>query len=122
MNYDSDGALDAVFAALANPHRRAIVDLVARHPASTSRVATEVGMSLTAIDRHLAVLEDAALIQRRKHGRTSYLAIRRLGLLLVQGWANRFTPAWGTDEETLDNYLAALSRDDTTTPAKETPR
>jgi DNA-binding transcriptional ArsR family regulator len=111
--------LDVVFAALANPHRRKIVDLLALQPASIGQVAEQVGLSLTAINRHITVLEEAGLIQRRKSGRVNFLAIRRSGLRLVQEWARQYDASWGTDDETLDNYVATISRAESATPQKE---
>ena len=111
--------LDVVFTALANPHRRKVVDLLALQPASIGQVAEQVGLSLTAINRHITVLEEAGLIQRRKSGRVNFLAIRRGGLRLVQDWARRYDTSWGTDDETLDNYVAAISRAGTGTQKKE---
>ena len=111
--------LDVVFAALANPHRRKIVDLLALQPASIGHVAEHVGLSLTAINRHITVLEEAGLIQRRKSGRVNFLAIRRTGLRLIQEWARQYDASWGTDDETLDNYVAMISRAESATQKKE---
>ena len=102
--------LDAVIAALANPHRRGVIELLALQPATIQQVASHVGLSLTAINRHLAVLEDAGLLQRRKSGRVTFLAIRRPGLRLLHRWLDDFRPDWGTDDDTLSNYIAALDR------------
>jgi DNA-binding transcriptional ArsR family regulator len=115
VNHDrEDTELDAAFTALASPHRRRVVSLLALQPASTQEVARHVGLTLPAIHRHLAVLEEARLIRRRKSGRTTFLAIDRTGLRLVQGWTAQYRPEWGTDEETLENYVAAVERRATT--------
>ena len=111
MNYDSGGSdLDAVFGALASTHRRRVVALLALQPASTQEVARHVGLTLPAIHRHLAVLEEAQLIRRKKVGRTTFLAIDRTGLRRVQDWTAQYRPEWGTDLETLENYVAAVER------------
>lgn len=115
MNYsDSDAdRLDGVFAALANPHRRQIVDLLALQPASIQQAARHIGMSLTAIHRHISVLEESGLVRRRKSGRVNFLALNRAALLSVQNWAQQYHTYWGTDEESLENYIAAFERDET---------
>ena len=51
--------LASVFAALASRHRRQIVHLLALQPASIQQLAQRIGISLTALHRHLRVLEDA---------------------------------------------------------------
>jgi DNA-binding transcriptional ArsR family regulator len=100
--------LDAVFTALASRHRRQIVHLLALQPASIQQLARQIGVSLTAIHRHIKVLEDAQLIRRKKSGRVNFLAINRATLLRVQDWAQEYHAYWGTDEETLDNYVAGI--------------
>ena len=118
---EDDGCdrLDAIFAALSNPDRRRIVDLLTLQPASIQQVAAHIGMSLSAIHRHLAVLEDAGLIQRRKSGRVNFLAVRRSGLRDVQAWAQQYETSWGTDDESLENYVATMERDDDRHPDRD---
>ena len=112
VNYWSEdvGDLDAVFTALASRHRRQIVHLLALQPASIQQLARRLGISLTAIHRHIRVLEDAALIRRKKSGRVNFLAINRATMLRVQEWAQQYHTYWGSDEETLENYVAAIER------------
>ena len=112
VNYQGeDSELDQLFGALANRHRRQIVHLLALQPAAIQQVARHVGLSLPAIHRHLVVLEEAQLIRRKKAGRTNFLAIDRSGLRKVQEWAEGYHPGWGTDAETLENYVAGIARD-----------
>jgi DNA-binding transcriptional ArsR family regulator len=113
VNYRADADdLDTVFAALAHRHRREIVDLLALQPASIQQLARQIGISLPAIHRHLAVLEQASLIQRKKSGRVNFLAIHRVGLRRVRDWALQYRTDWGSDEESLDNYIAAIRSGD----------
>ena len=121
VNYksgDSDG-LDPVFAALASRHRRQIVHLLALQPASIQQLARRIGISLTAIHRHVKVLEDAALVRRKKSGRVNFLAINRATMLRVQDWAQQYHAYWGSDEETLENYVAAIERAERPTTDRE---
>jgi DNA-binding transcriptional ArsR family regulator len=62
-------SLDATFAALADPTRRAILERLMREDAAVSELAEPFDMSLPAISKHLAVLERAGLIERVKDGR-----------------------------------------------------
>jgi DNA-binding transcriptional ArsR family regulator len=111
LSVADEDRLDLLFAALANRRRRAMVLSLATRPASIQQLAEAHGMSLPAIHRHVIALEDAGLVQRRKSGRVNYLAISRGGLALALDWIGGFNPHWGTDDETLDNYIAALARD-----------
>lgn len=99
-----------VFAALGNAHRRRIVDLVSLQPVSIQQVAQQIGMSLTAINRHITLLETAGLVIRRKVGRANFLSIRRSTMRDVQHWALQYNAAWGTDDESLENYLPAVGQ------------
>jgi DNA-binding transcriptional ArsR family regulator len=112
---DVDDGLDAVFAALANPDRRRIVDMLALQPASIQQVARRIGMSLTTIHRHITLLEESGLVRRKKSGRVNFLALNRATLRSVQNWAQLYHAYWGNDDETLENYAAAIMRDDTAT-------
>ncbi len=106
MNHDSPPPddLDEVFTALANRHRREVVQLLAVRPATIGQLARRVGLTLPAIHRHIKVLEAAQLVRRRKVGRDNVLSLERSALRLVQGWTDQFAPWWGTDSETLVNH------------------
>ena len=103
--------LDTVLAALANAHRRAIVHALGLQPYSISQLAELRDLSLPAIHKHLAILENARLIRRRKTGRTTYLTLDRQSLRSLQGWLAGFHPYWGTDAESLANYEEFLTGD-----------
>ena len=63
------GSLDAVFAALADPTRRAMTERLARGDASVSELAQPLAMSLPAVVQHLAVLQASGLVTSQKVGR-----------------------------------------------------
>jgi DNA-binding transcriptional ArsR family regulator len=108
MTDGDDEGLDLVFAALASRRRRQIVSTLALRPASIAQLADEQQTSLPAIHRHIVALEDAGLIHRRKSGRVNFLALTRAGLDHGRRWLGGFNTYWGSDEETLDNYIAAM--------------
>lgn len=103
--------LDLVFAALANEHRREIIHMLALQPRSISQLAKVRELSLPAIHKHIRVLEEAAMVRRRKVGRTNYLALDREPLRRLQAWTDRFHPWWGTETESLETYAEYLSKD-----------
>ncbi len=100
--------LDVLLTALANPHRRQIVALLALHPSSISRLAEVRGLSLPAIHKHVRILEEAGLVARRKLGRTNILTLDRDALGSLQDWLGQFQTHWGHAAETLENYAAYL--------------
>ena len=103
--------LSPVFNALANVHRRQIIHALALQPRSISQLAAFRDLSLPAIHKHVRVLEDAAMVQRRKIGRTNFLALQREPLTRLLAWMDQFHPWWGTAGETLENYADYLRND-----------
>ena len=102
--------LDQVFTALSNKHRREIVYSLGLQPASIGQLAKQQKLSLPAIHRHIKVLEHAKLIRRKKNGRINFLALDRSRLLLMQDWISQYQAYWGTDKETLENYIASIEK------------
>lgn len=102
--------LNSVFDALANVHRREVIRYLAIQPRSISELASLRSLSLPAIHKHIRVLEEAAMVKRRKVGRTNILALERAPLRLLQTWVEQFHPYWGTEAETLETYVAYLNK------------
>jgi DNA-binding transcriptional ArsR family regulator len=104
--------LDAIFAALADSTRRAIVErLAARGELAVGDIAEPFTISAPAISRHLNVLERAGLIERRVEKQWRKVRIRREAFTTFDGWLKRQERFWN---EALDR-LEALA-------AKETPK
>lgn len=113
MREAADG-LDGLFGALANGHRREMVRLLGLQPHSISRLASIRGLSLPAINKHVRVLVDAGIVDRRKLGRTTFLTLDRACMRDLQAWLGEFHAYWGTEKETLENYSQFLTSDPTT--------
>ena len=79
--------LDAVFSALADPTRRAIVErLLAAGELSAGEIARPFRMSSPAISRHLRVLEEAGIVERRFDRQWRYVRIQPKALALAESW------------------------------------
>src|SRR5690242_15669557 len=87
-------SLDQVFHALADPTRRAIVERLARGPASVSELAAPMAMSLAAVMQHLRVLEDSRLLRTRKQGRVRTCSIDPDVLARAETWLNERRSLW----------------------------
>lgn len=111
MTISASDDMDPVFDALANEHRREIMLALALQPRSISELAGLRGLTLPAIHKHVRVLENAAMVRRRKIGRTNFLALERAPLRRVTTWVDQFQPWWGTEGESLETYVAYLSKD-----------
>ena len=118
MGPSTTDELSPVFDALANEHRREIIRLLAIQPRSISQLAGARELSLPAIHKHIRVLEGAAMVRRRKVGRTNFLALERRPLVSLQSWIDQFHPWWGTGNESLENYAEYLEEDQVETEEK----
>ena len=100
------GGVDAVFAALADPTRRQLVEQLGRGPASVSQLAEPLPISLPAVVQHLQVLEACGLIRSEKVGRvrTCRLEVKRLDT--VQDWIEARRRTWDRRLDRLGAYLA----------------
>ena len=108
MEHLSSHQLDATFAALADPTRRAILARLASGEASVTELAEPFSMSQPAISKHLKVLERAGLISR---GRDAQRRPRRLDakpLAEANEWLERYRQFWEANFQRLDTLLAEL--------------
>ncbi len=110
VNYSqaSGRQLDNLFAALAHGKRRDIVHTLSYRPATVTQLAEEYKLSLPAIHKHIRSLEKARLIRRKKVGRTNFVALNHVSLRQVQEWGAQYRTDWGSDKETLENYIAGF--------------
>src|SRR4051812_16784113 len=97
--------LDATFAALADPTRRAILARLALGEASVSELAKPFKMSQPAISRHLKVLEIAGLIETRQSAQERLRKLKPKALDEVAIWIERLRCMWDESFDRLDEYL-----------------
>src|SRR5881409_4074428 len=86
--------LDAIFAALAHPIRRAILEQLSAGDATVSELAEPYKVSLPAISKHLRVLEGAGLLRVEPEGRVRRCQIDAAPLSAVFGWLTRYRVLW----------------------------
>jgi len=86
--------LDAIFAALAHPIRRAIIEQLSGGDATVSELAEPHNVSLPAISKHLRVLEGAGLLRVEPEGRVRRCQIDAAPLSAVFGWLTRYRVLW----------------------------
>jgi DNA-binding transcriptional ArsR family regulator len=100
--------LDQVFAALADPTRRAIIErLLSSGELSVGDVAKPFDISAPAITRHLQVLERAGLIERRVERQWRYVRIRADALGPAEKWLSRQRRYWTSALDRLEALAAA---------------
>lgn len=98
--------LSAVFNALADPTRRAILARLADGDASVTELAAPFAMSQPAVSKHLKVLETAGLISRRREATARYSRLEAARLREADEWMQRYKKFW---TESLDKLDAALA-------------
>jgi DNA-binding transcriptional ArsR family regulator len=100
-------SLDAAFAALSDPTRRAILARLARGEATVMQLAQPFDMTQPAISRHLKVLERAGLIARRVDGTKRPCRLAKAGVDAIDEWLAMLREALERNYERLDQVLAA---------------
>ncbi len=97
--------LDATFAALADPTRRAILARLASGEASVTELAEPFAMSQPAISKHLKVLERAGLISRGREAQRRPRQLQAAPLRDVAEWVEAYREFWTKSFDRLDEYL-----------------
>ncbi|MCY1031009.1 metalloregulator ArsR/SmtB family transcription factor [Corallococcus sp. BB11-1] len=115
----SAGRLDATFAALADPTRRAILARLASGEASVSELAEPFAMSQPAISKHLKVLERAGLISRGRDAQRRPRRLEAAPLAEATGWLENYRQFWEENFQALDAVLEDLKAQGSRPP---TPR
>ena len=100
--------LSAVFSALADPTRRAILVELAERDATVTELTAPLPISMPAVSRHLKVLEQAALISRTRSGKWRASHLEAAPLREAAGWIERYRRFWDSSLSRLDAHLAAL--------------
>src|SRR5262245_23502229 len=102
------GALDATFAALADPTRRAILARLATGDASVLELAAPFAMTQPAISKHLKVLERAGLISRSRSAQRRPCRLEARPLKAATDWLEGYRRFWEGSFERLDELLDEL--------------
>ncbi|NJK46017.1 MAG: winged helix-turn-helix transcriptional regulator [Pleurocapsa sp. SU_196_0] len=97
------------FAALGDPTRRRIVELLAEQPRAAGAIAQEFAMSQSAVSQHLKVLREARLVRVRVQAQQRIYELEPESLLEIQDWLTNITRFW---TGRLDALEAQLRRED----------
>jgi DNA-binding transcriptional ArsR family regulator len=104
----STDPLSTLFAALADPTRRAILARLAAGEASVTELAAPFAMSMPAISKHLKVLERAGLIARGREAQWRPCSLQAGPLKEVADWVEHYRRFWDESLDRLDEYLREL--------------
>ena len=103
-------ALDAALTALSDPTRRAVVERLARGPATVTALASPHDIALPTFMRHLKVLEHAGLVRSVKKGRVRTCQIEPAPLMEIQGWLEWQRRVWDNRMDRLTALADDINR------------
>jgi DNA-binding transcriptional ArsR family regulator len=106
--HTSSDNLNTIFAALADPTRRAILGRLASGEASVTELAAPFDMSLPAISKHLKVMERAGLIARGRDAQWRPCRLNAGPLKEAAGWLEHYRRFWEQAFDRLEDYLHEL--------------
>jgi DNA-binding transcriptional ArsR family regulator len=97
--------LDAIFAALSDPTRRGMLELLARAECCVTELARPFSMSLPAVSKHLRVLERAGLVKRSRDGRVHRMTLDSEPMREASAWIEQYRKFWEGQFDALAHYL-----------------
>lgn len=108
VTISSDLRLDRLFAALADPTRRTILERLAEGEATVGQLARPFEVSRPAISKHLRVLERAGLVERTRDGRLSRCRIETRAMREAAAWIARYRAFWQGQLDRFAQYLEGV--------------
>ncbi len=111
--------LDAIFAALADPTRRAILGRLAAGDASVNELAEPFAMSQPAVSKHLKVLERAGLVERDIDQQRRPARLKAEPMAAAVSWLEEFKTFWSSSFDQLDGLLDELKKAEAKGPNNE---
>jgi DNA-binding transcriptional ArsR family regulator len=97
---------------LADPHRRAAIELLAERPRLVGELATELGLTQPATSKHLRVLKDAGLVIGTVDGSRRRYRLTPEPLAEVHGWVDRYRDMWTSSLDALEEHLNHITEED----------
>ena len=104
-------SLDDVFAAVADPTRRGILERLGRREASITELAETFDMTLTGVKKHVRVLEDAGLVQTKKVGRVRTCTLGKRRLTAEAAWIAKYQQMLEAQLDSLGEFLERTKGD-----------
>jgi DNA-binding transcriptional ArsR family regulator len=117
----TDDEVSLMFAALADPTRRAILGTLAGGDATVGELTEPFAMSQQAISKHLKVLERAGLISRSRTAQARPCRLEAERLDAAADWITRRRQTWTERYDRLDAHLEHLRRTESPSPKEQTP-
>lgn len=104
--------LDGIFAALADPTRRAVLDRLGRGPASIGELARPFDMALPSFMKHIRSLERSGWIRTHKVGRVRTCSVETRAAAAVEAWLEQQRAIWNDRTERLEHFVTTVRQED----------
>jgi DNA-binding transcriptional ArsR family regulator len=98
-----------VFQAIADPNRRAILQLISRHSLNVNTVAEQFKISRPAVSKHMKILTECGLVSIQQEGRERYCRATLQPLVEVYDWVEQYRIFWNRKLDALEEFLAVKS-------------
>ena len=105
MRSQPTAQLDQIFFALSDSTRRGILARLAEGTTTIGELAKPYNISSPAISRHMRILEQAGLVDRKKSGRQHHCSLSPVGLQSAEAWINYYRKFWETRLDALEDLL-----------------
>jgi DNA-binding transcriptional ArsR family regulator len=100
-----------VYQAIADPTRRAIINMVAEQPHNVNSIAEKFDVSRQAISLHVKILKDCGLITIKQYGRDRFCEAQLDQLSEVSAWVDQYRQHWESKLDALEKYLEKLKKE-----------
>jgi DNA-binding transcriptional ArsR family regulator len=100
-----------VYQAIADPTRRAIINMIAARPLNITSIAGEFDVSQQAISLHVKILTDCGLITIKRKGRERLCEAKLDQLSLVAAWVEQYRQHWESRLDALETYVDKLKKE-----------
>ena len=111
--------MESAFGVIADPHRRAILTMLASSERTVGAIERRLRMSQPSVSKHLRVLRDAGFVDVRVDAQRRLYRIRPAPLAQVDAWLTPFRRFWSSHVDALERHLDRVERE---SPRKRSPR
>jgi DNA-binding transcriptional ArsR family regulator len=123
VTYSGPRTAEATFQALADPTRRAVLDLLRRGGQPAGQIADAFPVSRPAISKHLRLLRRAHLVREHREGRNRVYELNPEPLRAVDSWIDQYRKFWSASLANLKTFVETeYARETAAAPEKPTPR
>jgi DNA-binding transcriptional ArsR family regulator len=100
-----------VYQAIADPTRRAIINMIASEPHNVNSIAEKFDVSRQAISLHVKILNDCGLITIKQRGRDRFCEAQLDKLSEVSAWVDQYRQHWESKLDALESYIEKLKKE-----------